>query len=381
MQKNLKNMNNRKGQVLPYMLVMSLILILSWAMMINIAKLLRDKMVLQNYVDNTVISVANLQARTLNILGTTNHLMATVLSAASYPSIAMFPSFSTDKVGGSMIPGPFSDYYCPKAGFAVNEKYSGVLKMKKLVNSIQSFQDLLLKNYMVQSALLMGKIPDKDYKVFVVPSRYAKGTNFMSFNIADPAVWLGIKRNTKGITYYKTQNYCIDFKAKHYHIVLPKQYMKDKVSWYVQDSDFYDKKLVAVGIKNRSKDEIYPLFKKVFNINMPILYSFGSAGLYNTKGARFPEKEDTSTGLSYVMAAFLSPMIAQQLFVFYNIIEDVNAIPAIGQICSVIGIAYALYYAEETTRKLVMEPLNKETPIYKYNEAELGGWDSHLVPL
>ncbi|MBR3627804.1 MAG: hypothetical protein IKN42_03025 [Elusimicrobia bacterium] len=374
-------MNNKKGQVLPYMLVMSLILILSWAMLINIAKLLRDKMVLQNYVDNTVISVANLQARTLNLLGATNNLMANVLSAASYPAIAMFPSFSTDKVGGSMIPGPFCDYYCPKAGFAVNEKYSGVLKMKKLVNSIQSFQDLLLKNYMVQSILLMEKIPSKDCRVFIVPSRYAKGTNFLNYNIIDPEVWLGIKRNSKGITYYKTQNYCIDFKAKHYHIVLPKQYMKDKISWYVQNDDFYDKKLVAIGIKTHSKDEIYPLFRKVFSVDMPILYSLGSAALYNSKGEMFPAKENTSTGLSYIVAALLSPMIAQQLFVFYNIIEDVNAIPAIGQVCSIIGIAYAAYYAAETTRKMVTEPLNKETPIYKYNEAELGGWDSHLVPL
>ena len=374
-------MNNKKGQVLPYMLVMSLILILSWAMMVNIAKLLRDKMMLQNYVDNTVISVANLQARTLNLLGTTNNLIANILSATSYPAIAMFPSFSIDKIAGSMIPGPFCDYYCPKAGFAMNEKYSGVLKIKKLVNTIQNFQDLLLTDYMIQSSLLMEKIPSKNYKVFVIPSRYAKESNIFNFNILDPKIWLGIKRNTKGITYYKTQNYCIDFKAKHYHIVLPKQYMKDKVSWYVQDDDFYDKKLVGIGIKTSLKDDFYPFFKNIFNINMPILYSLGAAGLYNTKGEMFPEKEDTSTGLSYIIAALLSPMIAEQLFVFYNIIEDVNAVPVIGQVCSVIGIAYAAYYAEETARKIVTEPLNKETPIYKYNEAELGGWDAHLVPI
>ena len=374
-------MNNRKGQVLPYTLVMTIILILSWAMVINIAKVLRDKMILQNYVDNTVISVANLQARTLNLLGTTNNLMATVLSTASYPVIAMFPSFSTDKVGGSMIPGPFSDYYCPKAGVAVNERYSGVLKMKKLVNSIQQFQDLLLTNYMVQSVLLLNKIPSEDYKVFVVPSRYAKGTNFMNFNITDPKVWLGIKRNTKGITYYKTMNFCFDAKSRHYHIVIPRQYMKDNVSWYVQDTDFYDKKLVAVGVKTSSKKEFYPLFKNIFDINMPIIYSLGAAGLYNTKGAMFPEKEDTSTGLSYIVAALLSPMVANQLIVFYSIIEAVSYIPVVGQVCAGIGVAAAAFYAEEATRKIITEPLNKDTPIYKYNEAELGGWDAHLVPL
>ena len=59
---------NSKGQVLPYFLIMSMILIISWAMLINIAKIIRDRMILQNNLDNAVVSVANLQARTLNLL-------------------------------------------------------------------------------------------------------------------------------------------------------------------------------------------------------------------------------------------------------------------------------------------------------------------------
>ena len=90
---------NNKGQVLPYFLIMSMILVISWAMLINIAKVIRDRMILQNNLDNAVISVANLQARTLNLLGVTNHLIATVLSTSAYPMLAMFPTFSTEHVG------------------------------------------------------------------------------------------------------------------------------------------------------------------------------------------------------------------------------------------------------------------------------------------
>ena len=150
-------------------------------------------------------------------------------------------------------------------------------------------------------------------------------------------------------------NFCFEVQAKHYHIVIPRQYMKDNVSWYVQDNDFYDKKLVAIGIKTPSKKEFYPLFKNVFDINQPTLYSLGAAGLYNTKGAMFLEKEDTSTGLSYITAALLSPMVAQQLFVFYNIIEAVAYIPVVGQVCAAVGIATAAFYAEEATRKIIIK--------------------------
>ena len=75
MQKNFrlsKFLCNNRAQVLPYFLIMAMVLLISWAMLINIAKVIRDRMVLQNNLDNAVISVANLQARTLNLLGLTN---------------------------------------------------------------------------------------------------------------------------------------------------------------------------------------------------------------------------------------------------------------------------------------------------------------------
>ena len=208
-------MGNRKGQVLPYMLVMSIILILSWAMMLNIAKVLRDKMILQNTVDNAAISIANLSARTLNLLGQTNYLMATVLSTAGYPESLTFdtllnkhvskwmrgpveillvytprlyvPSFSTDKVCGSMIPGPLCDYKC----HSINTQYKGVKNLRDIVQKIQKFQDLLIANYATQYLLLLKSFSKDNMQIVMMPSRILKNiTDFncvnFSLNILNP---------------------------------------------------------------------------------------------------------------------------------------------------------------------------------------------------
>ena len=114
---------------------------------------------------------------------------------------------------------------------------------------------------------------------------------------------------------------------------------------------------------------------------MPDLYAVSSAGLYNAKGAMFSDKEAFDTGLSYTTVAFLSPMIARQIKTFYDIIEASASIPVLGEILATAEVVYGLYYLEQLTEKIITQPKNKNTPIYKYNEAEFGGWDAHLVPL
>ncbi|MDD2523597.1 MAG: hypothetical protein PHG84_00280 [Endomicrobiaceae bacterium] len=388
MQKNSHHLNkfyiNKKGQVLPYFLVMAMILLLSWAMMLNIAKLLRDRMILQNSVDNVALSIGTLQARTLNLLGATNHLMATILSTASYPKIAMFPTFSTDRIGGSMIPGPFCDYKCSGcSGFTMTESYTGVLRMKKAINKIQKFQDTVINMYMINHFGIIKSIAAEYNTVVVIPSRFAKNLNSINITLTDPKVLLGIKRNNKGITYYKTINYCGDFKAKHYHLVNAKKYTQDKVSWYIQDKDFYDKKLIAVGTKlsTAKSNENYPLFANMVGIKYPTMYAVSAVGIYNTKGAMFPDKESDEIGLSYITAAVLSPMIIKQLKVFYDASEALSLIPVVGPILGGTVLISGGIYAAVAVDKIISEPNNKNTPIYQYNNAELGGWDAHFVPV
>ncbi|MBQ3835320.1 MAG: hypothetical protein II816_07400, partial [Elusimicrobia bacterium] len=231
-------MKNNKGQILPYTLIMSLILIMSWAMMVNVAKIIRERMILQNKVDNAVVSIAALQARTLNFLGTTNNLMASILSTAGYPESLAYdalianvpstirgkvknilgvtptlyvPSFSTDKVCGSLIPGPFCDYKCN----GIRTEYSGVKNLRTVVNSIQKLQDAAVSAYLINYAAILKEFASSDTKIVVVPSRFVKNIKSLNFgninlNSVSPSSLLGIKKNSKGIKYFKTKNYCLN---------------------------------------------------------------------------------------------------------------------------------------------------------------------------
>lgn len=403
-------MVNKKGQVLPYMLVMSLILIFSWAMMLNIAKIIRDKMILQNNTDNAVLSIANLQARTLNMLGLTNNLMATVLSTSGYPESLgaelfmsqiqpklvrdkvyevfgwyplkmLVPSFSTEKIGGSMIPGPFCDYKCSR----VRTEYKGVKMLRKTVKAIQEFQEKLIDLYAVNYSNLLIKFSTDGSVIVALPSRYVediKNFNFKNFNLSSLSgeQLLGVKKNSKGIKYFKTKNYCFYAVGIHLHFVNSEHYMSDNYSWYVQDEDFYDKKLVALGVKNLGTDRNYPYFKNIFNIQMPQLTAYSASGVYNTADSMIPEHESVYTGVNFVSLSSLILLVKQSQMLITAAAELVE-IPLAGWAAAlVLGLINADMLA---TSVINFDNARKDanTPIYKYNKAKSGGWDAHLVPL
>lgn len=401
----MKKHKNIKGQVLPYFLVLSMILLISWAMMINIAKLTRDRMILQNSVDNTVLSVATLQARTLNAIGATNYLMATVLSFASDPHTPdissilkklginvnvdfgglMYPSFSTDRIAGSMVPGPFSDYKCLPGYYSEQ----GVLNIKRTVNGIQNIQKMILSAYITGYADILANVPAEDCKVLVFPSRYAKNKTFSLAGgnpVAVAETLLGIKKNSKGIQYYGTYNFCVNV-AGHRHFVRAQKCRgnkDDKYSWYVQDDNFYDKKLVGFGTKlsNAKSNEGYPLFGKIIGISYPAITATGSAGVYNVDDAMFPKDENTKTGVEKLTALLMSKMIADQLIVILSVASDIAKIPVVGPPAAIgFGVLVGGLYSNETALRIKNALTDDDTLIAEYNRAKYGGWDSHLVPL
>lgn len=375
---------NNKGQVIPYFIVLTMILLISWAMMINIAKLVRDRMILQNSVDNTVLSVATLQARTLNILGATNYLLATILSTASYPKVVMFPSLSTDKIAGSMVPGIFCDYKClGKSNYSFTSR-TGVQNLRKAVHAVQTVQNMVIAEYYAKYLQILKEIPDKDCSVIVAPSRFVNDLkNFQIPNFSNPAVLLGLKKNTKGITYYETKNYCLDLKSKHYHIVDSKQYAKDKYSWYVQDDNFYDQKFIAYGIKlpSTKSNKGYPLFANLIGIKWSFITAYAAAAVYNVEGYMFPAEEGVKTGLDNVVAVGMLPIVAKQLKVFWDFTELVAKIPIVGIPAATALIASGAYYAYQTYNNIYEGLTDETTPVRQYKKTYNGGWDAHLVPI
>ncbi|GHT42682.1 hypothetical protein AGMMS49921_08480 [Endomicrobiia bacterium] len=93
-------LKNNKGQTLYYFLILVVIFVISFAMMLNIANLIRNRMIMQNKADNIALSLATHKARVLNFLGGTNYLMGTALSLGMNPRGIQLSSYSTDAIGG-----------------------------------------------------------------------------------------------------------------------------------------------------------------------------------------------------------------------------------------------------------------------------------------
>ncbi|MBQ3834953.1 MAG: hypothetical protein II816_05515, partial [Elusimicrobia bacterium] len=164
------------------------------------------------------------------------------------------------------------------------------------------------------------------------------------------------------------------------HFVKPEEYRKDKYSWYVQDENFYDKKLVALEIQNLNTDKNYPLFQRIFNIKMPQLIAVSAAGLYNVKGAMFPEQETDKTGVNFVSLSSLY-IIAIQSQMLITLASELSGIPIIGWAAAAVVVGLEADMVATSSVNFYNAKKDKNTPIYMYETAKLGGWDSHLVPL
>jgi hypothetical protein len=219
--------------------------VISWAMILNIACLIRDRIRLQNEADCIVLSLATYKARVLNFLGGTNYLIGEVLSLGINPRITQLVSYSTDMIGGfpaTMKPSfesPLSDLKHETFGHKNDE---GVRKIKYIIDTIQKVQDLAIKSYYAYHYSILSSNIFKDYNVLLFTSRPEKN--------------LGLKRNSKGINYYSTINLaCIYLDASmHFHVLSRNKYKQSKYSWFVEGEKFYGQKSKSCSLqKNREK--------------------------------------------------------------------------------------------------------------------------------
>jgi hypothetical protein len=356
----LKNMKNNKGQTLYYFLVLVIILIISWAMMLNIANIIRNRMIMQNKADNIALSLATYKARILNFLGGTNYLIGAMLSLGTNPRGIQLASYSTDIIGGfpatTMKKDPLSDL---EHNTICNKQSSGIKKIKGAVDSFQKAQDVAIKGYSVHyyASALKDNI-SQDYNVALSPLKPEKN--------------LGLKRNSKGIQYYSTINVpCMHMFGEHFHFLVRSKYDRSKYSWFVEGDKFSQQKIKVILRQKKVKE--MPLFAKLLDIKYPEIIVYSAAAPYNTKGSMFPKKEDTFTGATKATAA----LVEWASFLQLGLMEKaISKIPLVGKF---IAIAPAADYAESKreTFKLLS---NKDNPIDAYLNSKDGGWAAHLVP-
>jgi hypothetical protein len=362
-------LKNNKGQTLYYFLILTVILIISWAMMLNIARLIKDRIRLQNEADCIALSLATYKARVLNFLGGTNYLIGEVLSLGMNPRITQLVSYSTDMIGGfpaTMKPSfesPLSDLKHESFGHKNDE---GVRKIKYIIDTIQKVQDLAIKSYYAYHYSILSSNIFKDYNVLLLPSRPEKN--------------LGLKRNSKGINYYSTINLaCIYLDASmHFHILSRNKYKQSKYSWFVEGEKFYRQKVKVVLCKKIGKRR--PIFSKFLGIHYPQVTVFSAASPYNVKGSMFPKTEDTFTGATKTTMVLSEAASIAQLTLMERAIANGSSFgPVAVPFIAAAEAAVALNYLE-SKRASAQLLSGKDNPIDAYLKAKLGGWGAHLVP-
>jgi hypothetical protein len=362
-------LKNNKGQTLYYFLILTVILVISWAMMLNIACLIRDRIKLQNEADYIALSLATYKARVLNFLGGTNYLLGEILSLGMNPRITQLSSYSTDIIGGfpaTMTPSfenPLSDLQHKTFGY---KKDDGVRKIKLIADTIQKAQNLAIKGYYAYHYSIVSCNISKDYNIFLQP--------------AQPANNLGLKRNSKGINYYSTTNLACVYQdaSMHFHVLSRHKYSRSKYSWFVEGGEFSEQKVKVVLRKKTNGRN--PLFAKFIGIHYPQIVTFSAASPYNVKGSMFPKTEDTFTGATKTTMALSESASLSQLALMERAIANASSFgPEVIPFVAVAEVAVALNYLEsKRTSSQILS--GKDNPIDAYLKAKSGGWAAHLVP-
>jgi len=348
---------------MPYMLLMMVALVISWAMMLNIAKLLTDRMIMQNAADNAAMSVAIYQARVLNLVGRLNYYIGCTLGAGVYPYVVQMNEFDQHMVG-CLTDGLDNG---PELNAA---RYAGANGMRVWTRLASNFEFALVDGYRLATYSILSGIANKqDFKdnnikvIWPLP---------MSCSID------GLQRNDNQVTYYKTVNWSIPAPCGLIHVVTPKEYCTENYSWYyiANEGKFANRKITA--ILSKDNEDGYPILGKWLGISWPSIEVTASASVYNRAGPMFPRTKSNATGVPKALLPVFAANCAFQLNRLNNIRNNAALLP--GPIPAMVATFAIGGYSEEATRHLTTALNDKETPIRADQDAENGGWDAHLVP-
>jgi hypothetical protein len=357
-------LKNNNGQSLYYFLIFIIILIISWAMMLNIACLIRKRMQMQNEADCLALSLATYKARVLNFLAKTNYMIGAILSLGTNPRIIQLSSYSTDKVGGwpAIMTPKFENPMSDLLHDVVNIKRDiGIKKVKQTVELLQKVQDISIQCYL---AYYYSVLINEKYNILLSPTKPNKN--------------LGLKRNSKGIKYYSTKNYCFYIDpTTHFHFLIRSKYKRSKYSWFVEGNKFYDQKIRV--ILRQKKIAKQPLFAKFLNIHYPEIIVYSAASPYNVKGSMFPKKEDFFTGATKLTSTLVEASSAMQFALMAKALAQPAAFPPLASFVALAEVGLFINYAE-SKRESIKLLQNKDNPVDTYLSAKRGGWAAHLVP-
>jgi hypothetical protein len=398
-------LKDNKGQTLYYFLIFVLILVISWAMMLNVAKLIRDRMIMQNVADNIALSAAMHKARAMNVVGGLNYLIGNALASGTKPEFVQFPTYTTNAVAAFA----WGDN---ESGDGVRELDEDVARLKSVVDKLKSAQDLVLRSHLVYLDKLAAQYnvsSSSPYNLAILPLMLSPSGILPTKENAQK--YFGIKRNSKGIKYLKTVN--IDANILPHTVANPfpladiikfareelgeivndevveyienalgmtedmfeeKVYDTDSESWYVAADNFSDQK-IAVVLRKKNSSSNAPLFASWLRIQYPQMFAYSASSIYNAKGTMFPTEESDLIGPSDLnIVSYASLLIQAGIYIAKVGIKDKTPY-------KILTIGITAYLAIRTFYMISQINEGKEqSPITRYNDAKMGGWGAHLVP-
>jgi len=348
-----------------------MILVVSWAMMLNIAQLIRNRMTMQNEADNIALSIATHKARVMNCVGGYNYLIGTILAIGTKPIIVQLPSYRTDLVASYI----YGDY---KSNVINKPLDRDVSHMKKMVNILQQAQEKIMQNHIVYQSVLVAECLSKGYLLKVSPSAIPTKESSEKY--------FGLRRNAKSTRYLKTINTSSkliphfvynpeigteieglygDFQTRNVH-------GRDKYSWYITGENFHKQK-IKVMLSKLENGNSKPLFARLLGIKYPSITVFSAAAIYNTKGTMFPKQETEFTGFppTSIAIAINAATLAQMSGVTAECAKISKAFAATVEACMLASFAYSLYQGGIG---------QDNSPIKNYQDSKDGGWAAHLIP-
>src|SRR5207302_6473885 len=85
-------MKSTSGQILPLALVLILVLAMLWVMLLNVGKLVKDRIQMQIASDTAVLSACAYRARGLNIAGLLNSWLGEPIAGIGIPQASWWPA-------------------------------------------------------------------------------------------------------------------------------------------------------------------------------------------------------------------------------------------------------------------------------------------------
>jgi len=398
-------LKKQSGQALPYFMAMLVVLVLCWAMIMNIAKLLHDRMMMQNAADNAAQSVAIYQARVLNVVGYMNYKIAEAIAGGAFPVLTPIKLYNQQYVGHA------DDSICKKPSglfaYSTHEESSHVSGLRNLITGLAMAQQSVIDAYPVDAQFIANDIASRQ------EYNSSKETTGADLAMVVPATIGGIKKNNQSIKYFSTIVYEVNWvsvsglslKKKHAHIFLPGKgfndpWREDNMSWYyIDDKDAFSKRKVTVmAIKkgNSDSNKGYPLMGNLFGLTgWPEITTKASAAVYNPRGPMFPLVRDDSTGIGLSDIPLAAVGLEQSLQDMSDKAAQVADIPYIGPVLAGIVGTMAAAISGVAGISVANALSSDETPIKRYNQVsnpdnkiqiapnceQLYGWEAHLVPV